>query len=191
MSSKLTKPLGRRSRARSSSSTRFFVTWKSQVVNLHRSENVGQALEDADEDLLRQVLGERAVAGQAKDVVVHRRLVHADDRSANARSITLLRFVEGRSGSGCGRDNEFNVALGLRLLGRSHCVSTNLYQSSRADLRARAARARSARCRRARRLSRSSPSAVRISGTRFVVCAVCGRDAVRPRAAARRCRGRR
>ena len=53
---------GRRSRARSSSSTRFFVTWKSQVVNLQRSENSRQALEDPEEDLLRQVLGERPVA---------------------------------------------------------------------------------------------------------------------------------
>ncbi len=38
-----------------------------------------QALEDAHEDLLRQILGERPVAGQTQDVVEDRRLVHADD----------------------------------------------------------------------------------------------------------------
>ena len=33
---------GRRSRARKSSSTRFLVTWKSQVVNVQRDENFGR-----------------------------------------------------------------------------------------------------------------------------------------------------
>ena len=42
MSSSATTDCGRRSRARSSSSTRFFVTWKSQVVNLQRSEKRGR-----------------------------------------------------------------------------------------------------------------------------------------------------
>ena len=41
MSSIVTTDRGRRSLARSSSSTRFFVTWKSQVVNRQRSENFG------------------------------------------------------------------------------------------------------------------------------------------------------
>ena len=41
MSSIATSARGRRSVARSSSSTRFFVTWKSQVVNFERSENFG------------------------------------------------------------------------------------------------------------------------------------------------------
>jgi hypothetical protein len=39
--------------ARSSSSTRFFVTWKSHVVNLQRSESAA-ALEHAHEDFLRR-----------------------------------------------------------------------------------------------------------------------------------------
>ena len=42
MSSMQTTPRGRRSSARNSSSTRFFVTWKSQVVNRERSEKPGR-----------------------------------------------------------------------------------------------------------------------------------------------------
>ena len=42
MSSSATTARGRRSSARSSSSTRFFVTWKSQVVNFERSEKFGR-----------------------------------------------------------------------------------------------------------------------------------------------------
>ena len=41
MSSMLTTLRGRRSSERSSSSTRFFVTWKSHVVKRDRSENPG------------------------------------------------------------------------------------------------------------------------------------------------------
>jgi len=79
---------GRRSSARSSSSTRFFVTWKSHVVNLERSE-ARQALVDAEEDLLRQILGERAVSDQPQDVVVDRHLVGADDDREGAFITTL------------------------------------------------------------------------------------------------------
>ncbi len=42
MSSIVTTARGRRSFARSSSSTRFFVTWKSQVVKRQRSEKRGR-----------------------------------------------------------------------------------------------------------------------------------------------------
>ena len=38
-----------------------------------------QSLEDAEEDLLGQVLGQRAVADQAQDVVENRDLIGADD----------------------------------------------------------------------------------------------------------------
>ena len=89
MSSSATRCRGRRSLARSSSSTRFFVTWKSQVVNLQRSENFGQALEDAEEDLLRQILGERPVADEPQHVVEDRRLVRPDDEREGALVATL------------------------------------------------------------------------------------------------------
>ena len=39
-----------------------------------------QALEDAEEDLLRQILGERPVADEPQDVVEDRRLVGAHDQ---------------------------------------------------------------------------------------------------------------
>ena len=42
MSSMLTTLRGRRSSARNSSSTRFFVTWNIQVVKRERSENPGR-----------------------------------------------------------------------------------------------------------------------------------------------------
>ena len=57
MSSSATTVRGRRSIARSSSSTRFFVTWKSQVVN-GSAARTRQALVDAEEDFLRQILGQ-------------------------------------------------------------------------------------------------------------------------------------
>ena len=38
-----------------------------------------QALKDAEEDLLGQILGERTVADEAKDVVVHGNLIGAND----------------------------------------------------------------------------------------------------------------
>ena len=79
MSSSATTARGRRSSARSSSSTRFFVTWNSHVVNRERSEKLAQALVDPQEDLLRQVLGEAAVADEAQHVVVDRLLVRPDD----------------------------------------------------------------------------------------------------------------
>jgi hypothetical protein len=55
---------GRRSSARSSSSTRFFVTWKSR----REPRAVGESREPLvrpQEDLLRQILGETAVADEA------------------------------------------------------------------------------------------------------------------------------
>ena len=58
--------LGRRSRARYSSNTRFLVTWNSQVVNFERNEKPGKALVHAEEDLLRQILGQAAIADQAR-----------------------------------------------------------------------------------------------------------------------------
>ena len=63
-------------------------------MNLQRSENFGQALEDAEEDLLRQVLGERPVAAdEAEDVVVDRRLVRPDDQGKRAL-VTPLRLAK-------------------------------------------------------------------------------------------------
>src|SRR5439155_19253669 len=46
---------------------------------LRAERETRQALEDAEEDLLRQILGERAVADHAQDVVVNRNLVGADN----------------------------------------------------------------------------------------------------------------
>ena len=93
---------GRRSTARSSSSTRFFVTWKSHVVNFERSEKLRQPLEDAQEDLLGQVLGERPVADEAQHVVEDRHLIRAhDDRE---RTLVAALGLPEDAGSGWGRD---------------------------------------------------------------------------------------
>ena len=89
MSSSVTTARGRRSSARSSSSTRFFVTWKSQVVKRDRSEKLEQALVDAQEHLLRQVLGEAAVADEPQHVVVDRLLVRPDDERERSLVTTL------------------------------------------------------------------------------------------------------
>ena len=73
-----------------------------------------QALEDAQEDLLRQVLGERLVAvRQAKDVVVDRRLVRAqDDRERTL--VTPLGLPEDRQDLAVGatREPEYSPVLG-------------------------------------------------------------------------------
>ena len=79
MSSMLTTLRGRRSSERSSSRTRFFVTWNSHVVKRERSEKPRQPLVDAEEDLLRQILGQRPVADEAENVVVDRPLVGPND----------------------------------------------------------------------------------------------------------------
>ena len=55
------------------------MTWNSHVVNRERQREARQALVDAQEDLLRQVLGEVAVADEAQDVVVDGLLVRPDD----------------------------------------------------------------------------------------------------------------
>ena len=52
-----------------------------------------QALIDAEEDLLRQVLGECAVADKTQDVVVNRSLVGADDQVERA-FVAALSFLE-------------------------------------------------------------------------------------------------
>ena len=62
-------------------------------MNRQRSENFGQPLEDAEEDLLRQVLGERPVADEAQHVVEDRRLVGPDDDREGAL-VTPLRFAQ-------------------------------------------------------------------------------------------------
>ena len=84
---------GRRSRARSSSRTRFFATWKSHVVNSAAEREARQPLVDAEEDLLGQVLGERTVAHQPQHVVVDGQLVRADDEREGAL-ITPLGLAE-------------------------------------------------------------------------------------------------
>ena len=58
-------------------------------MNFERSEKRGSPWIDAEEDLLRQILGERAVADQAQDVVVDRHLVGADDDREGAFITTL------------------------------------------------------------------------------------------------------
>ena len=52
-----------------------------------------QALVDAEEDLLRQILGERAVADQSQHVVEDGRLVGADDEGEGP-FIAALRFPQ-------------------------------------------------------------------------------------------------
>ena len=58
-------------------------------MNFERSEKRRQALEDAEEDLLRQILGERPVADEPQDVVVDRHLVRAHDDREGALITTL------------------------------------------------------------------------------------------------------
>ena len=81
MSSSATSARGRRSRARSSSSTRFFVTWKSHVVNLQRSENFGSPWKTRTKTSCVRSSASVAVAGEPEDVVVDRRLVRAHDHA--------------------------------------------------------------------------------------------------------------
>ena len=52
-----------------------------------------QSVEDPDEDLLRQILGERAITREAKDVVVNRSLVRSNNQRESL-AITLLRFTK-------------------------------------------------------------------------------------------------
>jgi hypothetical protein len=54
-----------------------------------------EALEDAEEHLLREILGERAVLDEPQHVVVDRRLVHPDD-DREGSLITPLSFAEDR-----------------------------------------------------------------------------------------------
>ena len=58
-------------------------------MNFERSEKLRQPLEDAQEDLLRQVLGERAVADEPQHVVEDRHLVGAHDDRERAFVTTL------------------------------------------------------------------------------------------------------
>ncbi len=66
-----------------------------------------QALEDAEEDLLREILGERAVVDEPQHVVVDRRLVRPDD-DREGSLVTPLSFAEDRQ---------------IRLRKRQDCVS--------------------------------------------------------------------
>ena len=54
-----------------------------------------EALEDAEEDLLREILGERAVVDEPQHVVVDRRLVRPDD-DREGSLVTPLSFAEDR-----------------------------------------------------------------------------------------------
>ena len=134
-----------------------------------------QPLEDAQEDLLRQILGERLVAvRQAEHVVVDRRLVGAQDD----RERTLVAPL--------GLPEDGQIWLWERQESRSidpfpaesirlTCDLRGLHPSFPAAARFPGNRAPSAPDRPARRPSRSVASgAVTTSGTGFVVCAVCG-----------------
>src|SRR5204863_9457268 len=60
---------------------------------LRAEREARQALEDAEEDLLRQVFGERAIADEAKDVVEDRSLVCAKDER-ECSLVTTLSFPQ-------------------------------------------------------------------------------------------------
>ena len=69
----------RRSIARSSSMTAFFAIWNSHVVKADVAGEAGQALEDLEKDILRQVLGEATVVDEAVDVREDEALVGVND----------------------------------------------------------------------------------------------------------------
>ncbi len=60
-----------------------------------RSEKPGETVVDAQEDVLRQVLGEGPIADHPQDVVEDRRLVRDDERREGTR-VTTLRLAEDR-----------------------------------------------------------------------------------------------
>ena len=137
-----------------------------------------QALVDAEEDLLRQVLGERAVADEPEDVVEDRRLVRADDEREGplVTSLGLPQDAEIRlwqrqvGGSIAPRIVEMEGSAALRRLEQGRLPS-----SPPAASMPEQAAGPSARGRRARRRPRAPRSReVTTSGTGFVVCAVCG-----------------
>ena len=68
------------------------------MVNLGTEGELRQPLEDADEDVLGQIFGERPLAGQAVDVVVNRDLVVPHDRGERALVATLSLAEDGRIG---------------------------------------------------------------------------------------------
>ena len=79
MSSSATTARGRRSIARSSSSTRFFVTWKSQVVNRERSEKPGRPWKTRRKtSWVRSSASDRSPV-EPQHVVEDRLLVRPDD----------------------------------------------------------------------------------------------------------------
>ena len=151
---------------------------------LRAERETRQPLEDAEEDFLGQILGERAVADHAQDVVVDRHLVSADDDRESA-FIAPLRLPQ-----------DAVIRLGQRQGGRSidrkfTGIVRDFCRSSVGGCLSRGERESWARG------PESSPSrerdvlgAVRSSGTGFVVWAVCGLPVLLA-AVFRRCRGRR
>ena len=87
---------GFRSRARSSSRTRFLATWKSQGGEAAAEGEAWQPLVDPQEDLLRQILGQRPVADHPEHVVEHRPLVHLEEHLEGA--FVPLALAEGGDG---------------------------------------------------------------------------------------------
>ena len=81
MSSSATTARGRRSSARSSSSTRLLRDLEEPRREARPVGEAQEALEDAQEDLLRQVLREAPVTDEPQDVVVDGLLVRPDDEA--------------------------------------------------------------------------------------------------------------
>ena len=99
---------GRRSLARSSSSTRFFVTWNSQVVNLQRSEKRGRPWKTRRKTSCVRSSASDAVADEPQDVVEDRRLVGADDEREGAL-VTPLGLAQDRRDQAAGATRRAGV----------------------------------------------------------------------------------
>ena len=134
---------------------------------LRAEREARQALEDAEEDLLRQVLGERPVADQPQHVVEDRHLVgaHDDREGALITTLCLPQDAEIRLWQ---RQGDLIIP---GLFEQSMRFSPVICKGWAKPSRARTVGARSDSSPRSLSLS---PFSVRIKGTRFVVWAVCG-----------------
>src|SRR5262245_60028437 len=135
-----------------------------------------QTLEHAEEDLLGQILGETAITGQSQDVVVDRLLVRPDDdrKCPLVAALGLAQNTEiwlwQRHVRGEYRPRFVKGFLGgsyRRVASRFPVMSTGIATSSIPKMVG--ARSDSSPCSRS-----ANASLVSTSGTRFVVCAVCG-----------------
>ena len=148
-----------------------------------------QPVEDADEDLLRQILGQRAVARQPVDVVEDRRLVRPHDERERALvpPLGLAQDVRVRLGS----DTRYKVARSRAL---NRCRSAQFHKTLPVI---RPGELTPSRREDGRREVGDLAAVVQLadarsrSAARGSSCGPCAARRRRPRAAARRSRGRR